>query len=131
VSKATLTRRLDKLAHTETANIARRYKLPEAAADIFDRAAKVYGQKSRAIQVGVEILWRRPLRAPDGTFGLHVLPGAMETPLVGRSYKLPPRTVRCIEDLAEFTGMTQGGVLCAVAAVLAKPEPSHRAEKRK
>lgn len=131
VSKTTEIRRLEQLAHAETANLAKSYKLPERAADIFDRTAKVYGQKSRAIQVGVEILWRRPLMRKDGSFGLNVLPGAIETPLVARSYKLPPRTVELIETLSEMTGMTQGGVLCAVAAVLDEPEPSHRAKKRK
>jgi hypothetical protein len=41
VSKTVETRRLEKLAHAHTANIARRYKLPEAAANIFDKTAKV------------------------------------------------------------------------------------------
>ena len=50
-------------------------------------------------------------------------PGAMETPLIARTYKLPPRTVACIETLAKESGMTQGGVLAAVAKVLAEPEP--------
>jgi hypothetical protein len=117
VSKTTLTRRLEQLAHAETANLAKRYKLPERAADIIDRAAKIHGQKSRAIQIGVEILWR------FGKFPLAVPPGAMETPLVARSYKLPPRTVPQIEALSKISGMTQGGVLAAVAKVLAEPEP--------
>jgi hypothetical protein len=47
----------------------------------------------------------------------------METPLVALSYKLPPRTVSQIEALSRISGMTQGGVLTAVAKVLAEPEP--------
>lgn len=123
VSKATLTRRLEKLAHTETANIARRYKLPEAAADIIDKAGEIHGQKSRAIQIGVEIFWRG-LQRPS------LLPGITETPLVGRSYKLPPRTISCIETLAKENALTQGQFLAAVATVLAEPEP-RRNERRK
>jgi hypothetical protein len=50
-------------------NLAKLYKLPEMAADIIDRAATVHGGKSRAVQIGVEILWR------FGKFPLHFKPG--------------------------------------------------------
>ena len=35
----------------------------------------------------------------------------MESPLIGKTYKLPPRTVACIEVIAEESAMTKGGVL--------------------
>src|SRR6266568_122166 len=108
------TRRLNKLKD-ESRNIAKRYKLPETAAEIIERAGKIHGQQSPAIQVAVEILWR--------SHGPTDLSGVMESPLIGKTYKLPPRTVGCIETLAEESGMTRGGVLAAVAKVLAEPEP--------
>jgi hypothetical protein len=49
-------RRLNKLKD-ESRNIAKRYKLPEAAVNIFEKAEPIHGQRSRAIQVAVELLW--------------------------------------------------------------------------
>ena len=114
MTKTTETRRLDRLAHSETANQPRRYKLPEAAADLIDKAGKTHGQKSRAIQIAVEILWqgyRRAVPLVDS-----------DSPIVGRSYKLPPRTLSCIERLAKDNALTQGQLLSAVANVLADLE---------
>jgi hypothetical protein len=50
----------------------------------------------------------------------------MESPQIGKTYKLPPRTVACIEVLAEESGMTKGSVLVVVAAVLSAPEPRRK-----
>ena len=114
------TRRLNKLKDTSH-NLAKRYKLPEAALKIIERAGKIHGQQSRAIQVAVEILWRFyspsvPVRIPESIFN---------SPLVGRTYKLPPRTVELIDALAgEYE--TRGKVLAACAAVLSAPEPRAR-----
>jgi hypothetical protein len=51
------TRRLNKLTGASK-NIAKRYKLTTAAAEIIDQAGEVHGQKSRAVQIAVELLWR-------------------------------------------------------------------------
>jgi hypothetical protein len=109
------TRRLNKLTGASK-NIAKRYKITTAAAEIIDQAGEVHGQKSRAVQIAVELLWR--------TVGLVVeIPGAiLQSPMTGRTYKLPQRTVSLIEALAhEYReyGNTQGAVLAACAVLLA------------
>jgi hypothetical protein len=57
----------------------------------------------------------------------------LSSPLTGKTYKLPPRTVSLIEALAHEYG-TQGRVLAAVAYMLSKPDPREgltRAQTRK
>jgi hypothetical protein len=44
------TSRLNKLKDTSH-NVAKRYKLPEAALEVIEKAGKIHGQQSRAIQV--------------------------------------------------------------------------------
>ena len=57
VSKTTEARRLSKLKREseshESRNIAKRYKLPEAAVNIIEKAGPIHGQQSRAIQVAI------------------------------------------------------------------------------
>ncbi|MGA2425047.1 MAG: hypothetical protein ABSG07_13675 [Terriglobales bacterium] len=53
------TRRLNKLKDTSR-NLAKRYKLSEAALTIIEKAGKIHGQQSRAIQIAVEIIYRTP-----------------------------------------------------------------------
>ena len=121
MSKTSEARRLDKLKRNseghESHNIAKRYKLPEAALSIIEKGGAIHGQQSRAIQIAVEFLWSTP--------GYGVSDDAMSsifsTPLIGKTYKLPPRTVLLIEDLAREYG-TQGNVLAAVAYMLT-PDP--------
>jgi hypothetical protein len=112
------TRRLNKLKD-ESRNIAKRYKLPSEAVEIIRHAARIHAQQSRAIQIGIELLWRQEgaLSIPDGI---------LNSPLVGYTYKLPPRTVGLIEELAKEYG-TQGRVLAACAAILSLPESRRRA----
>ncbi len=111
------TRRLNKLKDASK-NEAKRYKLPAEAVKPIEKYGKVHGQQSRAIQIAVEILWRVyspsvPLRTPDSI---------LNSPIVGKTYKLPPRTVHLIEALAgEYE--TRGKVLAACAALLDAPEP--------
>ena len=46
----------------------------------------------------------------------------LNSPITGKTYKLPPRTVSLIEALShEYE--TQGKVLAAVAYMLSKPDP--------
>jgi hypothetical protein len=109
------TRRLNKLTDTSH-NLAKRYKLPEAALKIIEKAGKIHGQQSRAIQVAVELIWNSPgylVNVPDSI---------LKSPQVGKTYKLPPRTVSLIEALGhEYE--TQGNVLAACAVMLSRPDP--------
>lgn len=109
------TRRLNRLKDTSR-NLAKRYKLPEAALKIIEKAGKVHGQQSRAIQVAVELIWYSPgylVPTPDSI---------LDSPKVSKTYKLTPRTVSNINALALEYG-TRGNVLAACAYVLSKPDP--------
>jgi hypothetical protein len=109
------TRRLNKLKDTSH-NLAKRYKLPEAALKIIERAGKIHGQQSRAIQVAVELLWAKVGWAVEDS----AMSAILDSPLTGKTYKLPPRTVSLIEALSHEYG-TQGKVLAAVAYMLSQP----------
>jgi len=111
------TRRLNKLKDTSH-NLAKRYRLPQAALKIIEQAGKIHGQQSRAIQVAVELLWDKVGWAvPDSAMS-----PILDSPLTAKTYKLPPRTVSLIEALShEYE--TQGKVLAAVAYMLSKPDP--------
>jgi hypothetical protein len=101
------TRRLNKLKETSR-NLAKRYKLSEAALKSIEKAGKIHGQQSRAIQVAVELLWEKVGWAvPD-----RAMSAILDSPLTGKTYKLPPRTVSLIEALSHEYG-TQGKVLRA------------------
>jgi hypothetical protein len=91
----TETRRLNKLKDTSR-NLAKRYKLPEAALKIIEKAGKIHGQQSRAIRVAVELLWDRTgFAVPDSAMS-----AILESPVTGKTYKLSPRTVSLIGALA-------------------------------
>jgi len=105
------TRRLNKLVG-KSRSVAKRYKLTTAAAEIIDQAGQIHGQKSRAVQIAVEILWR--------TAGLGKIPSAiLDSPITARTYKIPDRTVSLIESLARKSSRTRGEVLAACAGLLA------------
>ena len=105
------THRLNKLTGASK-NIAKRYKLTTAAAEIIDQAGQIHGQKSRAVQIAVEILWR--------TTGIGKIPSAiLQSPITARTYKIPDRTVSLIEALARKGSRTRGEVLAACAGLLA------------
>jgi hypothetical protein len=112
------TRRLNKLKD-ESRNVAKTYKLPLAALKIIEKAGKVHGQQSRAIQVGVELLW---WQGEGVKITGSVIDSILKPPIVGKTYKLTPRTVALIEALAKDFG-TQGNVLAAVAFMLSRPDP--------
>jgi hypothetical protein len=83
-----------------------------ATAEIIDQAGEIHGQKSRAVQIAVEILWR--------TTGLGKIPSAiLHSPITARTYKIPDRTVTLIETLAREGSRTRGEVLAACAGLLA------------
>ena len=105
------TRRLNKLTGASR-SVAKRYKLTTAAAEIIDKAGQIHGQKSRAVQIAVEILWRTQRR-------LGKIPSdILVSPPTARTYKLPSRTVEFIEVLAHENGHTLGRVLAACAGLL-------------
>jgi len=105
------TRRLNKLTGASK-NIAKRYKLTTAAAEIIDQAGEVHGQRSRAVQIAVEILWRTQRQL--GKIPTDIL----HSPLTARTYKLPQRTVALIEALGREGSRTLGEVLAACAGLL-------------
>jgi len=111
------TRRLNTLKDTSH-NLAKRYRLPQAALRIIEKAGEIHGQQSRAIQVAVELLWEKVgWTAPDSAMS-----AILDSPITGKTYKLPPRTVSLIEALShEYE--TQGKVLAAVAYMLSRPDP--------
>src|SRR5262249_48362652 len=100
VGKKKEARRLGKLKREseshESRHIAKRYKLPEAAVALIEKAGTVHGQQSRAIQVAVELLWNMPGWGVSDEAMSHIL----NSPLTGKTYKLPPRTVGLINGLA-------------------------------
>ena len=107
------TRRLNKITGASK-NIAKRYKLTTAAAEIIDQAGEVHGQKSRAVQIAVELLWRTQRQ-------LDKIPtDILHSPLTARTYKLPQRTVALIEALGREGSRTLGEVLAACAGLLAQ-----------
>lgn len=109
------TRRLNQLKESSH-NLAKRYKLPERALKIIEKAGKIHGQQSRAIQVAVELLWDRAgFMVPDSALSV-----ILDSPVTGKTYKLPPRTVSLIESLAHEYG-TKGKVLAAIAYMLSQP----------
>jgi hypothetical protein len=107
----------DKARHP-TESVARRYKLPEKAIELFVKAGAVHGNQSRAIQVGVELLWH--------SIGYGVtdedIKSITDSPLTGKTYMLPVRTVGLIDGLGKEYG-TLGRVMAAVAYLLSKPDP--------
>ena len=117
VIQTTEARRLSKLKRNaeshESRNIAKRYKLPEAAVNIIEKAVPIYGQQSRAIQVAVELLWNMPGWGVSDESMSNIL----NSPLTGKTYKLPPRTVSLINGLAHEYG-TKGNILAAIAYML-------------
>jgi hypothetical protein len=76
------------------------------------------GPLSRAIQVATELLWH--------AIGYGVTDQDMKTvldsPRVGKTYKLPERTIGLIHGLSLEYG-TLGKAMAAVAVVLSKPDP--------
>lgn len=93
-------------------NIAKRYKLPEAAVEIIAKAGPVHGSQSRAIQIAVELLWILEKRAFDEE--MKRLAPITGTPLTGKTYKLTERTIDLINSLSADWG-TKGNVMAAVS----------------
>lgn len=103
---------------------ARSYTLPVGVMFAVRKCAPAYGSQGRAIQVGVELLWRlsKPIRVPRFT----------PEYLVRWTFKLTPRTIKLIERLAETQYESQGQVLAACMQILKmKKVPSNQRENVK
>jgi hypothetical protein len=91
--------------------VAKTYKVPEDVVKAIEKIAPGYGSLGRMLQVATELLIRMPrplkLAEPDGT-----------EKIVGKTYKLTPRTVALIEDLARSHYKKRGRVLAACAEIL-------------
>jgi hypothetical protein len=90
--------------------IAKRYKLPEKAITTILKCAPKFGSQGRAIQIGIELLAmnKRKIKLDDGFKSCDI---------VGMTYKLTPRTIEQIEELAPTYGR-RGDVLAACAQLL-------------
>ena len=95
---------------TDELTVPKRYtSIPVAAVEEIERAAKIYGSQGRVLQVATEILIRmkkRPLAVRDTSSGM-----------TSHTYKLVPRTVELIEELATsvYKGRYQVFVACIEA----------------
>lgn len=78
---------------TNELTVAKRYtSIPASAIKEIRKASRIYGSQGRALQVATEILIRmrkRPLVPPES-----------KTVLTSMTYKLIPRTVELIDELA-------------------------------
>jgi hypothetical protein len=116
VTKTKETQRLDRLKD-ESRNIAKTYKLPLAAVKLIEKAGKIHGQQSRAIQVAVELL-RHNAEVGDISDGdLRVIVSTQTS----KTYKLTPRTIELISGLTPSFGML-GNVMAAIAVTLNRIE---------
>ena len=86
------------------------YTLPFAAIVEIRRVAREYGSQGRALQVASEILVR--MRKPPA-----VAPADPDT-LVRMTYKLTPRTIRLIDELARTHYDNAGQVISACLKTL-------------
>jgi len=83
----------------------RSYTIPFSVLLEIRKMAPVYGSQGRAIQVASELLLRMinpPASLPDDP-----------SPLVRRTFKLPPRTIKVIDHLAHIQYDTPGEVITA------------------
>jgi hypothetical protein len=116
----------DKESHP-TVSIARRYKLPEKAVELIAKAGAVHGNQSRAIVVGVEILWHS--HSMGWTVTDEDMKSITDSPLIGKTFMLPARTVGLIDGLGLQDYGTKGRAMAAVAFLLSKSEPKKALKK--
>jgi hypothetical protein len=91
--------------------VAKRYtSIPASAIKEIRKASRVYGSQGRALQVATEILIRmrkRPLVPPES-----------KTVLTSMTYKLIPRTVELIDELAQSVYQDRQQVFAACVEAL-------------
>lgn len=86
------------------------YNLPFDVILEIRKAASIYGSQGRAVQVGSELLVRLPKPIP--------VPQPDPEQIKRRTYKLSPRTIQVIEQLAETEYGDPGQVLAASMKIL-------------
>src|SRR5947209_18660376 len=95
----------------EEHTIAKRYtSIPASAVQEIRKASKIYGSQGRAIQVATEILIRmrkRPLLPPESN-----------SVVTQMTYKLVPRTVELIDELADTVYENRQQVFAACVEAL-------------
>ena len=74
--------------------VAKRYRVPREVVRAIRSVAPLYGSQGRAVQVGTELLIRRKKR-------LKVKSSYTASDIVGRTYKLCPRTAELIRQLCD------------------------------
>jgi hypothetical protein len=96
----------------EEHTIAKRYtSIPVSAVKEFRKAKKLYGSQGRAIQVATEILIRMRKRP--------LLPPPESNPVITQmTYKLVPRTVELIDELADTVYENRQQVFAACVEAL-------------
>jgi len=103
---------------------AKTYTLPLPVILEIRKAASLYGSQGRAVQVGSEILVRlpKPLSVPEPD------PASIKR----RTYKLAPRTIEVISQLAESDYDNEGQVLaaCIKALKVKKLTSKHLADSK-
>jgi hypothetical protein len=99
-------RRRDKAESTEP----KTYNLPFDVILEIRKAASIYGSQGRAVQVGSELLVRLPKPIP--------VPQPDPEQIKRRTYKLSPRTIQVIEQLAQTEYGDAGQVLAASMKIL-------------
>ncbi len=98
--------RRDKAESTEP----KTYNLPFDVILEIRKAASIYGSQGRAVQVGSELLVRLPKPIP--------VPQPDPEQIKRRTYKLSPRTIQVIEQLAQTEYGDPGQVLAASMKIL-------------
>ena len=86
------------------------YNLPLDVILEIRKAASIYGSQGRALQVGSELLVRLPKPIS--------VPQADPESIKRRTYKLSPRTIEIIQELAETEYDDPGQVLAACVRIL-------------
>src|SRR5579859_1912983 len=107
--RSTFPRRVRKPA--EELTVAKRYTtIPVSAVKEFRKASKIYGSQGRALQVATELLIRmrkRPLLLPESN-----------SVVTQMTYKLVPRTVELIDELADSVYENREQVFAACVEAL-------------
>jgi hypothetical protein len=91
--------------------VAKRYtSIPASAIKEIRKASRVYGSQGRALQVATEILIRMRKRP--------LVPHESKTVLTSMTYKLIPRTVELIDELAQSVYQDRQQVFAACVEAL-------------
>jgi hypothetical protein len=91
--------------------VAKTYKVHADTVKAIEKIAPGYGSLGRMLQVATELLIRMPKP-------LKLIEPERPDKVIGKTYKLTPRTVELIEELARSHYQKRGKVLAACAEIL-------------